>query len=181
MSHTDQENRASLPGWFLRLRSGVDAITTGLNVAGTLLILAVMLLVNADVIGRSVFSAPVSGVPEIVSMSIVAIVFLQIAQTFRKGRLTRAEAVLNLLSSRGRALVDLVFALAAIALIWQLISASYPLFDKAWSRGTYTGTVGDFTAPIWPVKGVILLGCGALLVQLGLFAMAAALRLRRVT
>lgn len=178
MSLSESDDGASLPGWFLRLRGAVDAVTTALNVAGTVLILAVMVLVNADVIGRSAFSAPVSGVPEIVSMSIVAIVFLQIAQTFRQGRLTRAEAVLNLMPLRLRALVDLVFALAAMALIWQLISASYPLFEKAWVRGTYTGTVGDFTAPIWPVKAIILLGCGALLVQLGLFAMAAGLRLR---
>ena len=68
---------------------------SALNIAGTLLIVAVMLLVNADVIGRGAFDAPVSGVPEMVSMSIVAIVFLQIAQTFRTGRLTRTELLLG--------------------------------------------------------------------------------------
>lgn len=170
----------ALPGWFRSLRRAVDAVTTGLNVAGTVLIVLVMLLVNADVIGRGIFNAPVSGVPEIVSMSIVAIVFLQIAQAFRKGRLTRTEAVLGLLDARApglRHMVDLVFALVATALVWQILAASWPLFQKSWVRGTYEGTVGDFTAPIWPVKLIILIGCAALLVQLLLFAAAALLRL----
>lgn len=169
------------PRWFQRVQMAVDGVTVALNVAGTLLIFLVMLLVNVDVIGRNAFASPVSGVPEIVSMSIVAIAFLQIAQTFRKGRLTRTEAVLNFVERRAprvRIAMDLVFALAAAALIWQLYSASYPLFIKAWVRGTFEGTVGDFTAPVWPVKLIILVGCVALIVQLLLFALSALFRLR---
>jgi len=173
---------AGLPGWFRALRRGVDAVTGALNVAGTLLIVAVMLLVNADVIGRGALDAPISGVPEMVSMSIVAIVFLQIAQTFRMGRLTRTELLLNGLSRRSpraRQGLELVFSLAALALVWQIIAASWPLFLKAWDRGTYEGTIGDFIAPVWPVKAIIVIGCTALLVQLVLHALAALLRLLR--
>ncbi|MDQ2089971.1 TRAP transporter small permease subunit [Marimonas arenosa] len=171
-----------LPGWFHALRRSVDAVTGALNVAGTLLIVAVMLLVNADVIGRGALDAPVSGVPEMVSMSIVAIVFLQIAQTFRQGRLTRTELLLTGLenrSPRARHGLELVFSLAALALVWQIIAASWPLFRKAWTRGTYEGTIGDFIAPVWPVKLIIIIGCSALLVQLALHALAAFLRLIR--
>lgn len=173
---------AALPRWFVVLRRAVDAVTGALNVAGTLLIVLIMALVNTDVIGRGAFNAPVSGVPEMVSMSIVAIVFLQIAQTYRKGRLTRAEALLNALNARAprlRLALELVFAVAAAALVWQIFAASLPLFEKAWARGTYEGTVGDFTAPIWPVKLIILVGCAALLVQLVLSALETALRLVR--
>lgn len=171
---------AGLPRWFLSLRHVIDQLTNVLNVAGTLLIVAIMLLVNADVIGRVAFNSPVSGVPEIVSMSIVAIVFLQVAQAFRKGRLTRSEAVMGMLDKRAprlRTALELVFSLAAIALIWQLFWASQPLFLKAWTRNTYEGTVGDFTAPIWPVKLIILIGCVALLIQLVMHATTIALRL----
>lgn len=169
-----------LPHWFVMIRGVVDLLTNLLNVLGTLLIVAVMLLVNADVIGRVFFGAPVSGVPEMVSMSIVAIVFLQVAQAFRKGRLTRTEAVLGFFEKRTprfRQVLEVVFSLAAIALIWQLFWASQPLFMKAWIRGTYEGTVGDFTAPIWPVKLIILIGCAALLVQLILHTATALFRL----
>lgn len=169
-----------LPGWFRRIRDVVDGLTAGLNVLGTLLILALMVLVNMDVLGRGLFNAPVSGVPEMVSMSIVAIVFLQVAQTFRRGRLTRTDAILGFVarySPRARHALDLIFSIAAILLIWQVLSASTPLFVKAWVRGTYKGTIGDFTAPVWPVKLIILIGCAALLVQLVLFGVAALLRL----
>lgn len=173
---------AGLPRWFLALRRATDAITGALNVTGTLLIVLVMLLVNTDVIGRGVFGAPVSGVPEIVSMSIVAIVFLQVAQAFRKGRLTRAEALLTPLERRAprlRLLVEALFSAAAAFLVWTIYSASLPLFHKAWSRNTFEGTVGDFTAPIWPVKLIILVGCAALCAQLVLHGLAALLRLVR--
>ena len=169
-----------LPGWFLALRRVVDGVTTGLNVLGTLLIVAIMLLVNADVIGRGAFNAPVSGVPEMVSMSIVAIVFLQVAQAFRKGRLTRTEALPDFIEvrwPRARMGMEVLFGLAAGFLVWQIFQASVPLFEKAWVRNTFEGTVGDFTAPVWPVKLIILIGCLALLVQIALSTLSVILRL----
>ena len=178
----DHDSHSDLPGWFRALRRPVDGVTAALNVAGTVLIVLIMLLVNADVIGRGAFNAPVSGVPEMVSMSIVAIVFLQIAQTFRMGRLTRTEALLGFLDRRApalRRLFDVIFATAAGFLVWTVFQASLPLFEKAWTRGTYEGTVGDFTAPIWPVKLIILIGCAALFVQIALYGVAALLRLVR--
>ncbi len=168
------------PGWFRFARRWVDRVTAGLNVIGTLLIVALMVLVNADVVGRGLFLAPISGVPEIVSMSIVAIVFLQIAQTFRRGRMTRADAFPDFVARRAprlRLAMYLIFALAAIALVAVLFHASVPLFEKAWTRNTFEGTVGDFTAPSWPVKLIILIGCAALLVQLVFSAVAALLQL----
>ena len=169
-----------LPGWLKQVRRWFDRLTVGLNVLGTLLIVAIMLLINVDVIGKNLFRAPVSGVPEILSMSIVAIVFLQIAQTFRAGRLTRTEAVLNFIarrSARARLGLEMVFSLLSLGLVWQILSASTPLFLRAWSRGTFEGTIGDFTAPIWPVKLIILIGCAALIGQLALFALEAAFSL----
>jgi TRAP-type mannitol/chloroaromatic compound transport system permease small subunit len=159
-----------------RVQGWADKLTLGLNVIGTLLIVAIMVLVNSDVIGRSVFNSPISGVPELVSMSIVAIVFLQVAQTFRKGRLTRTEAVLGWIekkSVRLRAFLELLFCVGTILILLQLLFASYPLFKKSWVRNTFEGTIGDFTAPIWPVKLVILIGCVALLLQLILSAVGA--------
>jgi len=159
-----------------RIRTVINGVTMALNVVGTLLILAVMILVNADVIGRGAFGLPISGVPEMVSMSIVAIVFLQVAHTFRMGKLTRSDALLGVVESRSprfRALVEFVFCAGAIGIMMQLLSASWPLFLKSWTRNTFEGTIGDFTAPIWPVKLIILIGCTALIVQLTLSAIDA--------
>ncbi|MCR9137573.1 MAG: TRAP transporter small permease subunit [Alphaproteobacteria bacterium] len=155
----------------------IDRLTMAFNVIGTVLILALMVLINADVIGRSIFLSPISGVPELVSLSIVAIVFLQVAQAFRMGRFTRTDALLNALERRVprvRAGLELIFCAAGLYIIAVLLSASYPLFTKAFERGTFVGTVGDFIAPVWPVKLVIVIGCAMLILQLALSAIRAA-------
>jgi TRAP-type mannitol/chloroaromatic compound transport system permease small subunit len=145
--------------------------TAALNVAGTLLIVAVAVLVNADVIGRAAFSAPVSGVPEIVSLSIVCIVFLQAAEAVRQGRFIRSDALITRLAARAprvAAAIEALWRLIALWLMGVIFAATWPLFVRAWERGTYVGAVGDFTAPVWPVKGIILVGCVALGVQFAL-------------
>ncbi len=155
----------------------IDRVTMALNVIGTLLILALMVLINADVIGRGIFLSPISGVPELVSLSIVAIVFLQVAQAFRMGRFTRTDALINALerwAPRARAGLEFLFCAAGLFIIWVLYSASYPLFVKSWDRNTFVGTVGDFIAPVWPVKLVLLIGCAALFLQLLMAAIRAA-------
>ncbi len=150
----------------------INRITMLLNVAGTLLIVALMVLICTDVIARSAFSLPISGVPEMVSLSIVAIVFLQAPEAFRMGRFTRSEAMLNFLEKRSirlRAIFETIFAIAALGIISILLNASYPFFIKSWNRDTFIGTIGDFIAPVWPVKLVILIGCAALIAQIALY------------
>jgi len=136
------------------------------------LIIFVMVIVNIDVFGRELFLTPVAGVPMMVSMSIVAIVFLQTPQTFKQGRLTQNSAILDTIGKKipvVRLAIEIIFSTAAFYLILQIFIATVPLFKKAWIRNTYEGTIGDFTAPIWPIKFIILLGCALLMIQIFLF------------
>ena len=99
-----------------------DAITQTFNIAGTLLIVFVMVIVNIDVIGRELFLVPVAGVPMMVSMSIVAIVFLQTPQTFKQGRLTQNSAILDIIGKKrpaARLGVEIIFSTAEFYLILQ--------------------------------------------------------------
>lgn len=140
-----------------------------------------MLLVNVDVIGRNVLNQPVSGVPELVTMSVVAIVFLQIAYAFEQGHLTRTVALLGYIERRSlriRALLEIVLCFVAGAVTLQLFLASWPLFLKAWLRNSYEGTIGGFTVAHWPVKLIILIGCAALLGQILVRALQALYALR---
>lgn len=144
----------------------LDRVTQALNVMGSLLILALTLLVGVDVAGRNLAGAPVAGVPEIVTLSIIAIVFLQAPQALRSGRFTRSDALLDALRARlplAARVLETLFDLAAIAVIGVIVHATWPIFLRAWNRGDFIGAVGDFTAPTWPVKLTILTG-GALLV-----------------
>ena len=146
----------------------LNRLTVVLNTIGSLLIVMLVILVNTDVIGRSLFNSPLSGVPEIVSLSIVAIVFLQVAYTVQQGKLTRSDALLTMVGKRFpklKLMVEALFNMIAAILVAVLFSVSYPFFLKAWSKNTFVGSIGDFTAPIWPIKLIIMVGCAALFCQ----------------
>ncbi|WP_019400598.1 MULTISPECIES: TRAP transporter small permease subunit [unclassified Chelatococcus] len=153
----------------------LDAATAVLNAAGTLLIVAVMLAINADVLSRALFNAPISGVPELVAMSIVAIVFLQVPHALRLGGLTRAGILIESLPPRLRAGLEVIYCLLAVGLCIVLFNGLMPLFERAYTRNTFVGAIGDFTAPIWPVRLVMLVGTVALGLQFLMRAGRAAL------
>ncbi len=141
-----------------RLFSG---LTSGLNAVGTVWIFAIMVLINTDVFLRYVFNSPVKGVPLTVSMSIVSIVFLQLADALKLGRMIRNEVVVGrLLTARpaiGNAL-QAIFHLGGAVTMLVIFFYSLPFFGKAWQSQSYLGTAGDFTLPEWPVKLMILIG-----------------------
>ncbi len=143
----------------------LDVCTALLNALGTLLIVGVMLVINVDVIGRAAFGKPLAGVPEMVSMSIVAIVFLQVAHSLRLGGLTRAEILLDRLPERARAGLEALYCLVGAGFCVVLFNGLLPLFERAWARNLFVGAIGDFTAPIWPVRLVMLVGTAALGLQ----------------
>ncbi|MCA0204010.1 MAG: TRAP transporter small permease subunit [Proteobacteria bacterium] len=160
----------------------VDRLTALLSALGTGLILAVMLLITVDVVGRFFFGRPIAGVPEMVAMSILAIAFLQIANTTAQGKLTRSDALLGALTLRQPrlaeafdALLHLTGALVLGALVWSF----WPQFLRSYGRGEMVGTVGQFLAPIWPVHGIVLLGALMMLVVFLLRGLALAIRAAR--
>ncbi len=72
---------------------GFSSLVAGLNSVGTVWIFALMVIINVDVLSRFLFNAPIQGVTEIVELSIVGIVFLQISDAVRAGRLTRSDGL----------------------------------------------------------------------------------------
>jgi tripartite ATP-independent transporter DctM subunit len=148
------------------LGTAFDALISALNAVGTVWIFVIMVLINADVFARFLFNHPINGVPLIIELSIVAIVFLQLASALRSERMTRSDVLIGrLLTQRpqlGLSLQAIYHALGAV-LMGLLFFYSVPLFEKAWRLGTYTGVEGDFTVPVWILKLVILIGvavCG---------------------
>ena len=103
---------ASMDSYQRTMPLGLHRLMQAMNALGTLWILALMVLINSDVIGRNLFNAPILGVPEMTSLSIVGIVFLQLADTLRCGRFTRAEILLDSLKRRRPAAADLLQAVS---------------------------------------------------------------------
>lgn len=160
------ENRAPrASGFFLRL---LDAITALANISGSLLILALVALIAADVAGRNLLGRPISGVPEMVSLSIVAIVFLQAPQALRAGRFTRSDGLIEVLRKRSKTLtkwLETAFDLVGLTVLAAILYAHWPILVRSWVRNDFVGAVGDFTAPTWPVKAMLALGAALLALQ----------------
>ena len=162
-----------LPGHFQRF-------TQALNAIGTLWIVALMILINTDVIGRDFFNAPVRGVTELVSLSIVGIVFLQLADTLATGRMTRADVLLDRLKRTRPALAALlqaIFHAVGAALMGVILWAAWEPLVESIRIQEYVGALGDFTAPVWPVRLIMLVGMVATLIT---FVLLAWMDLRRM-
>ncbi len=152
---------------------GFSLVTGVMNAVGTVWIFAIMVLVNADIFGRDFLDAPVRGTTELTGLSIVGIVYLQLAHTLRAGRLTRSDALVDALQKRKprlAALLSAVHHLVGGFLMAVIFRFSLPYFLDAWQTDEYVGAIGDFTAPTWPIKLIILIGCAATVIQFGLFA-----------
>jgi TRAP-type mannitol/chloroaromatic compound transport system permease small subunit len=146
----------------------LDRATQGANIVGTMLIVGLVLIICVDVIGREVAGSPLPGVPEMVSLSIVAIVFLQVPQALKAGRLTRSDGLINTLHTRVPGLarvLEMLFDALGILVISALIYAHWPMLLKSIKRADFVGSVGNFTFPTWPVKLMILIGCVLLVLQ----------------
>ncbi len=166
MTATDQAGGAPQS----RLLNALDRLTQVSNVVGSLLILGLVALIASDVLGRNLFGAPISGVPEMVSLSIVAIVFLQAPQALKAGRMTRSDGVIDILHARFPSLakgLETLFDLTGITVMAVILYAHWPMMTQSWTRGDFVGAVGDFTAPTWPIKAMLALGCILLALQFG--------------
>jgi TRAP-type C4-dicarboxylate transport system permease small subunit len=144
-----------------RLSRVANTLAIVANVAGTCTVLALVVILNVDVIARGVFNAPLKGTYEIVQMSVVFIVFLQLADVVRVDRLTRSDGFLNLLHSRRPVLTaNLRRIINAISAIFMGLIAyiMFPEFIKMWGTQDFFGVPGVFTVPWWPIKLVIASG-----------------------
>lgn len=152
-------------GIFDAISRGLDRLTQFFSFFGTLGILGIMGLIVADVVARGLLSRPLVGVPEMVAMAILGIVFLQLANTLANGKLTRADVLLDVIyrrSVRAGLMTDAVMHAVGAVLIGVLTNVFWPLFWRVWDRNTMEGTVGQFQAPLWPVYLIVLAGSALL-------------------
>jgi TRAP-type mannitol/chloroaromatic compound transport system permease small subunit len=147
----------------------LDRVTHLLNFVGSVLIFGLVVLVGADIFGRNVLSRPLMGVAEIVSISIVVIVFLQIPHVARMRRISRSEFFEVFLTRRAPRLVPVlstVFDVLSILMVAAVVWGTWPLLQRSLRLGEYFGAIGSFTAPTWPIRVAILVGGSCLILQL---------------
>mgnify|MGYP001544820181 CR=1 FL=1 len=134
---------------------------TGLNSIGGVLIFGLIVMINLDVFSRFIFNAPIDGVTELVELSIVAIVFLQLSDAVRNGRLTRSDGLyMKIREKKPRVghILGAVFDLAGAIFFMTIIAGSIPRLIEAWERDYFAGNRGIFVVPVWPVRLVLVIG-----------------------
>jgi TRAP-type mannitol/chloroaromatic compound transport system permease small subunit len=148
----------SIFGWFI----------DGCNGLGSLVIFATMLLVCSDIVARDFFNSPIHGVAELVSLSIVAVLFLQLASTLRHGRMSRADIFIDGYRNRhplGGAVLQVFFDICGATACVIVAYATLPILRTAWEGSEFIGVVGVFTAPTWPVRAIVVIGAAAAALQ----------------
>jgi len=133
-------------------------IAIGANALGTLVVLALVTVVNIDVVGREQFDRPFHGAVELVQFSMVLIVFLQLPDVVRVNRLTRSDGFLAIAGDRWPAVLRFLNRLInTIACVFMLLIAIaiWPEFLDMLETRDFFGVPGVFTAPWWPIKLVV--------------------------
>lgn len=141
--------------------SATSALTGFVSGAASIWIFCLMILICADIVGRSFFNAPVQGVSEIVANSIVAIVFLQAAHALMCGRMTRTDILAGWLESErpfSAGAIRIFFHIAGFFVFALIAQGTWPKLVDAWVEDEFFGAQGVFTAPIWPIKTCLFFG-----------------------
>lgn len=111
----------------------------------------------ADIVGRSVFDAPVYGVREIVMNSIVIIVFLQAGYAIRSRSMLRADFLAQKFPPLfGRITLAIGYLLGAVFFLMILVGG-WDMAIHSWVAGEYEGE-GALRVPAWPTRFTILFG-----------------------
>jgi len=141
-----------------------DRISKMLMVVAAMWAFALTFLILADVIGRGVFAAPINGTAELVTASIVIIVFLQAGYAIRSRSMLRADfLVTHLPASVQRVLLAVGYLLGA-AFFLMIITGGWEESVQSFIEGEFEGE-GALRVPSWPARWTVLLGSALALVN----------------
>ena len=134
-----------------------DKLSKFLMVAAAAWAFGLTFLILADIIGRGLFDSPVQGTPEIVTASIVIIVFLQAGYAIRSRSMLRAEfLVIKFPKPVQRVLLAIGYFLGA-AFFLMIITGGWEVSVLSWVENEFEGE-GALRVPAWPARWTVLGG-----------------------
>ena len=135
-------------------------VVEGLAALGTLLIGFLMLIICADIVARNLLGSSLPLVSELGALTLVMIVYLQLAATVRADRLARTEIFLGAFSKsrpRAGALLSAIFDLVGALLVGLIAWATVTILKKDLASSEFIGVSGIATMPsatappsVWP-------------------------------
>jgi len=126
-------------------------------------------LVLGNIIGRSVFDAPIYGTAEMVAASIVIIVFLQVGYAIRSRSMLKADfLVTHLPEGVQRTLLAFGYLLGA-AFFLMIITGGWEESILSYVENEFEGE-GALRVPSWPARWTVLLGSALAVVNYAVLA-----------
>ena len=141
-----------------------DRISKILMVLAAMWAFALTFLILADVIGRGAFSAPINGTAELVTASIVIIVFLQAGYAIRSRSMLRADFLVTHLPDGVQRFLLAVGYLLGAAFFLMIITGGWEESIQSFVEGEFEGE-GALRVPSWPARWTVLLGSALALIN----------------
>lgn len=127
-------------------------LETALTLIGGIVIFLLVFLTTANVLGRWIFSLPISGYIDWVEQAMAFFAFLGIAYTQREGGHIRMDMLVGHIHGRFLWLTELISTLLMLGVTSVLIYGSYLHFLRAYQIGDSSL---DIDLPTWPAKLVV--------------------------
>lgn len=139
-------------------------VMAALNVVGSIWVLLIMLLITVDVIGRAFFNSPLFGVPEIVKVSVVGLVWCQMAHTLKIGAHLRSTVITDRLPPSARRIVEILTCLLGVITFALIVYSGWDNMIEAWRIGEFEGEE-PVRVPTYPIRTLVLIGASLTALQ----------------
>lgn len=114
----------------------LDSLSRWMGYVSSVVIIALMLLVTADVCGRYFFDSPITGASELARFMMIIIVFPALAWTALSGKHIKVDLLMERFSPRVQSIVNIIMLLGALA-VYSIIT---------WRAALYSMKVDNITS-----------------------------------
>ena len=133
----------------------VELFAKFLNVVSAIWLSSIAILILFDVVGREFLSAPIYGTNEIVSNSVLSILFLQLPLSILTKSSLRTTILYGNVGTRSKATIDGISYLLAGLLFLAIAVGSWPNMLEAWEIREAEGS-GIVTIPVYPIRTLVV-------------------------
>ena len=142
----------------------IDALNEGFGRLIAPLLAVITLIVIYDIAMRFFIGRPSDWAFDVTKMLFGAHFMLMAAYGLRHHAHVEVDVLKRLLSRRKQAALELLgYLIFFVPFIWMLLTLGWAFFERSISRGETT--YGMMAIPVYPVKGVIVVAAGLLLLQ----------------
>lgn len=136
-----------------------DRLSKFLMIAAAVWTFGLAFLVMGNIIGRTYFDAPIYGTAEIVSASIVIVVFLQAGYAIRSRSMLKADFLVTRLPEAAQRFFLAIGYLLGAAFFLMIITGGWQESVTSFIEGEYEGE-GALQVPSWPARWTVIIGSG---------------------